>query len=71
MYMVDLPEGKYYYYHFERLKKASKLQVFTTDKFLESYLLELKEDKRKQKKLQYQFSNKTIYIAQFKSLFGE
>ncbi|MFK8046742.1 MAG: hypothetical protein AB8B72_14680 [Crocinitomicaceae bacterium] len=71
MYMVNLPGAKYYYYHFERLKKAAKLQVFTTDKLLESYLLELKEDKRKQKKLQYQFSNKTIYIAQFKSLFGE
>ena len=71
MYLVDLPGGKYYYYHFERLKKASKLQVFTTDKLLEAYLQSLKEDKRKQKKLQYEFSNKTIYIAQFKSLFGE
>lgn len=71
MYMVSLPEGKYFYYHFERLKKASKLQVFTTDKLLEAYLLGLKEDKRKRKKLQYEFSNKSIYIAQFKSLFGE
>ncbi len=71
MYMVDLPEAKYYYYHFERLKKASKLQVFTTDKALEAYLLELKEDKRKQKKMQFGFSNKSIYIAQFKSLFGD
>jgi hypothetical protein len=71
MYMVDLPGAKYYLYHFERIKKASKLQVFTTDKLLEAYLLELKEDKRKQKKLQYEYSNKSIYIAQFKSLFGE
>lgn len=71
MYMVDLPGGKYYYYHFERLKRAAKLQVFTTDKLLKDYLLELKDDKRKQKRLQYEFSNKTIYIAQFKSLFDD
>ena len=71
MYMVDLPGNRYYYYNFERLKKDTKLQVFTTDKLLEAYLLALKEDKRKQKKLGYEFSNKTIYIAQFKSLFGE
>ncbi|MFD1551160.1 hypothetical protein DNU06_03820 [Putridiphycobacter roseus] len=71
MYMVDLPGNTYYYYNFERLKKDTKLQVFTTDKLLEAYLLALKEDKRKQKKLGYEFSNKTIYIAQFKSLFGE
>ncbi len=70
MYMVDLPGNKYYYYHFARLKKDTRLQVFTTDKLLEQYLLELKEDKKKHKKLSFDFSNKSIYIAQFKSLFG-
>ncbi|HIP36163.1 MAG TPA: hypothetical protein EYG85_04860 [Crocinitomix sp.] len=70
-FMVDLPGAKMYYYHFERIAKDTKLQVFTSNKALRDYLLELKEDKRKQKKLYYEFSNKSIYIAQFKSLFGE
>jgi len=70
-FMVDLPGAKMYLYHFERIAKETKLQVFTSNKVLRDYLLELKEDKRKQKKLYYEFSNKSIYIAQFKSLFGE
>ena len=71
MYKVDLPGNRYYYYHYERLKKETRLQVFTTDKLLETYLLEMKEDKKKQKKLSFDFSKKSIYIVQFKSLIGE
>lgn len=70
-FMVELPGGKMYYYHFERIAKDTKLQVFTSDKLLKDYLLEMKEEKRKDKKLSFEFSNKSIYIAQFKSLFGE
>lgn len=70
-YMMELPGAKYYYYHFERIQKDTKLQVFTTDKALKEYMLELKDDKKKHKKLSFDFSNKTIYLSQFKSLFGE
>ena len=70
-FMIDLPGAKYYYYHFERIAKETKLQVFSNDKVLEEYLLTMKEDKRKQKKLFFDFSKKTIYISQFRSLFGE
>jgi len=70
-YMIDLPSAKYYYYHFERIQKETKLQVFTNDKGLQEYMLGLKEDKKKQKKLSFDFSSKTIYLSQFRSLFGE
>jgi len=70
-YMIDLPGAKYYYYHFERLQKDAKLQVFTNDKALQEYILGLKDDKKKQKKLSFDFSSKTIYLSQFRSLFGE
>ena len=70
-WMIELPGAKYYYYHFERIAKDTKLQVFTNDKLLEEYLLEMKEDKRKQKKLFYLYANKTIYLSRFRSLFGE
>lgn len=71
MYMVELPGGQYYFYHYERLKKDTKLQIFTSDKLLEAYLLELKADKRKQKKMLFEFANKSIYLSQFRALFGE
>ncbi len=70
-FMVELPANKMYFYHMERIQKETKLQVFTSDKALRDYLLEIKEEKRKQKRFYYEFSNKSIYIAQFKSLFGE
>ena len=71
-YMIELPGAQhyYYYYHFERIQKETKLQVFTNDKALEGYLIELKDDKKKQKKLSFDYSNKSIYFSQFRSLFG-
>lgn len=69
--MIELPGAKYYFYRFERIEKDTKLQVFTNDPLLEAYLLAMKEDKRKQKKLYFEFANKTIYLSQFRSLFGE
>jgi hypothetical protein len=69
--MMDLPGANYYFYHFERIEKDTNLQIFTSDKLLEAYLLDLKEDKTKQKKLYFEFSNKTIYLSQFRGLFGE
>jgi len=70
-YMIELPGAKHYYYHFERIQKDTKLQVFTNDKVLKEYLLTLKDDKKKQKKLSFDFSSKTIYLSQFRGLFGE
>jgi len=69
MYKIDLPGNKYYFYDFQRIKKETRLQIFTSDKLLEAYLMEIKEDKKKQKKLSYEFSTKSIYLAQFGSLF--
>jgi len=70
-YMIELPGAKHYFYHFERIQKDTKLQVFTNDKLLQEYILALKEDKKKQKKLSFDYSSKTIYLSQFRSLFGE
>jgi hypothetical protein len=70
-WMIELPGAKYYYYHFERIEKDTRLQVFTNDKLVTDYLLALKEDKKKQKKLYFEFADKTIYLTRFRSLFGE
>jgi hypothetical protein len=70
-YMIELPGAKHYYYHFERIQKETRLQVFTNDEVLKEYIFSLKDDKRKQKKLSFDYSSKTIYLTQFRSLFGE
>jgi len=69
--MIELPANKYYFYHFERIEKNTKLQVMSNDEQLKEYLLAMKDEKRKQKKLAFEFSSKTIYLSQFRSLFGE
>lgn len=70
-FMIELPGAKYYFYHFERIAKDTRLQVFANDPLIKEYLLAMKEDKKKDKKLSFDFSGKTIYLTQFRSLFGE
>ncbi|MCH2235888.1 MAG: hypothetical protein MK078_16725 [Crocinitomicaceae bacterium] len=75
-YLVELPGGEkpgnYYFFRFERVKKNTQMYVITSNKDLQAYMAELKEDKTKQKNFSYELktSKAAAYLSNFRSLFG-
>lgn len=75
--MIELPGGEkpgnYYYFAMNRVKKNTEMDVMTSNKELENLLLELGDDKRKEKDFQYALrtKNKGTYLSIFRGLFGE
>jgi hypothetical protein len=75
-YLIELPGGEdkpgnYYFFGFERKKANTVLYITTSNKELQNYILEIKVDKLKQKKLSFELRNKTDRLVQFRGLFGE
>jgi hypothetical protein len=74
-FLVELPGGEkpgnYYFFRFERMKNQTVVNIITSNKEMQGYIAELKDDKLKQKKLSFKLRTKTDYMLQFKGLFGE
>ena len=76
-FLIELPgktegvPGNYYYYGFERRKNNTFVQVTSSNKELQGYISELKDDKKKVKKLEFDLYPKTNKMNIFKSKFGE
>jgi len=75
-YLIELPgedkPGNYYFFRFERIKKNTVLNVLTSDKELQNYMLELKDDKLKDKNFSYQLRTKNAasYLSSFRTFWG-
>lgn len=75
--LIELPGGEkpgnYYFFSFERIKKNTEMKVITSNKELVAYLLELSDDKRKEKDFSYSVKSKNpaSFLSIFKGLFGE
>jgi len=76
-YLIELPgtqegvPGNYYFYGFERRKNNTIVQLTSSNKEMQAYISELKDDKKKQKKLSFELRTKTDKMIRFKGLFGE
>ena len=76
-YMIEMPAGErpgdYYFMRFERIKKATVMSLITSDKALQNYMLELKDDKLKEKDFSYALRSKNVqlYLSQFRTFWGE
>ncbi|MEX1002941.1 MAG: hypothetical protein WDZ35_12560 [Crocinitomicaceae bacterium] len=76
-YLIELPPnedeipGNYYFFGFERRKGDTQIYVTTSNKELQNYILELKADKKKEKKVAFELRSKSDRLIQFKSYFGE
>jgi hypothetical protein len=74
-FLVELPGGEkpgnYYYFRIERLKNNTVINITTSNKEVQNYIAELKDDKMKQKKVSFKLRSKTNYLLEFKGLFGE
>lgn len=75
--LIELPGGEkpgnYYYFAMNRVKKNTEMDIMTSSKELEAILLELSDEKRKEKDFQYALrtKNKATYLSVFRGLFGE
>jgi hypothetical protein len=75
-YYIELPgkedvPGNYYFFWFERRKNNTTVQINTTNKALQAYISELKDDKLKDKKLSFELRSQSDKLGTFKSDFGE
>jgi len=76
-YLVELPgtqdgpPGNYYFFGFERRKNITMVQITSSNKELQNYIVELKDDKKKVKKLNFELRTKSDKMITFKGLFGE
>lgn len=76
-YLIEMPSGErpgnYYFLRFERIKKSTVMSVMTSDKELQNYMLELKDDKLKEKDFSYSLRSKNVqlYLSQFRTFWGE
>jgi hypothetical protein len=76
-FLLELPgkaeglPGNYYFFGFERRKNNTFVQITSSNKELQGYISELKDDKKKVKKLEFDLNPKTNKLVQFKSKFGE
>lgn len=75
-YLVELPgkedkPGNYYYFGFERRKNTTVVQITSSNKELQTYIAELKDDKLKQKKLSFELRTKTDKMMIFRGNVGE
>lgn len=76
-YLIEMPggdkPGNYYYFRFERIKKATVMSLITSDKAMQNYILELKDDKLKEKDFSYALrtKNAAAYLSTFRTFWGE
>lgn len=76
-YLIELPGGEkpgdYYFFRFERVKKSTVLNIISSDKALQAYILELKEDKKKEKDLSFDIrvSGAANYLGSFTTFWGQ
>lgn len=76
-YLIEVPgdekPGNYYFFRFQKVKKETMLSIITSNKELQGYLLELKDDKKKGKDISFQLRTKNAasYLAPFRSFWGE
>lgn len=76
-YLIEVPGGEkpgnYYFLRFERIKKSTVMSVMTSDKELQNYILEFKDDKLKEKDFSYALrtQNAAAYLSAFKTFWGE
>lgn len=77
-FLIELPAvegvpGNHYFFRFERVKKNTVLGIITSDKALQSYILELKEDKKKEKNLSFDLRTKNAanYLGRFTTYWGD
>lgn len=73
-FLIELPGGEkpgnYYFFRFERLKNTTVVNITTSNKEVQNYISELKDDKLKDKKLSFKLRSKTNYMLEFNGLFG-
>ena len=75
--LIELPGGEkpgnYYFFRIERIKKNAEMSVITSDKALQAYILELKEDKLKDKDFSFELKSKNAaaYLSAFRTFWGE
>ena len=76
-FLIELPGGEkpgnYYFFRIERIKKNAEMSVITSDKALQAYILELKEDKLKDKDFAFELKSKNAaaYLSAFRTFWGE
>ena len=76
-YLIEMPggdkPGNYYYFRFERIKKSTVMSLITSDKAMQNYVLELKDDKLKEKDFSYALRTKNAagYLSTFRTFWGE
>ncbi|WP_066755525.1 hypothetical protein [Crocinitomix algicola] len=76
-FLIELPGGEkpgdYYYFRMERIKKNTEMSVITSDKAMQNYILELKDDKLKDKNFSYELKSKQAarYLSAFRTFWGE
>ncbi len=76
-FLIELPggdvPGNYYFFRFERLKRETLMSFMTSDRVLETYMLELKDDKLKEKDFAFELKTKNseIYLSSFRTFWGE
>lgn len=75
--LIELPggdvPGNFYFFYFERIKKETVMNFMTSDKIMDAYMLELKDDKLKDKDFSYEVKSKSAaaFMSPWRSLFGE
>lgn len=76
-YLIELPggdaPGNYYFFRFERIKRTTVMNLITSDKALQAYMSELKDDKLKDKDFSYllRIQNAESYLSAFRTFWGE
>lgn len=75
--LIELPggdvPGNYYFFLFQRIKKETAMDFMTSDKVMDAYMIELKDDKLKDKEFSYEVKSKSAaaIMSPWRSLFGE
>ena len=76
-YLIELPggdaPGNYYFFRFERIKRTTFMNLVTSDKALQAYMSELKDEKLKDKDFSYQLrtQNAEGFLSTFRTFWGE
>jgi hypothetical protein len=68
--MMNVPAGNFYFFDYDN-RKSGILNILTNDTELRLSIDNLKLDKRKDKRFQYQTTNSTSYQAQFLRIFNQ
>ena len=76
-YLIELPggdaPGNYYFFRFERIKRTTFMNLVTSDKALQAYMSELKDEKLKDTDFSYQLrtQNAEGFLSTFRTFWGE